>query len=274
MATNYRTSSQSTNNELQRSDNMSDKMTKTGSTDIVHDYGDDAGKGYEGQTNDDIIIPTVVVLQQMSPQVEGGDGVAGQLYNTVTEESYDEILAVPAFTKREFVEFVPRTEGGGFRGVHEPDSPVVKAAIKASTEFGKYKTPEGNELVETYSVFWSQVDASGEPIGMFTMPFTSMKIKVYKKWNTRVRSFQIPSSSGRISPPLFANCVKLTTSKEKNNKGTFHNPVLTPANGTLKESLVAPNSAAFVAAKQLGELVKSGVATAARTDNDEEEVPF
>lgn len=257
-----------------------ENLVKTQDTALAnYDYGQDAGAGFEGQDAADITIPFLAVLQSNSPQVADGDATAGQLYNTVTEETFDEVTIVPAFTERVFVEFVPREQGGGFKGVHAPNSAVVRAAIDGCKEFGKYNTPDGNQLVETFTVYGVQLDDSDEVIGMITMGFTSMKIKVYKKWNTRVRSFQLNVGGRRVSPPLYAHKVVVSTDKQKNSKGTFFNVALSPAGGKLGvpgASLLSPDSSAFQAAKDCGDLVKKGIAKAGHVadDTSDEEVPF
>ena len=57
-------------------------------------FGDDA-KGFENMTQDDLALPFVRILGQLSPQVTDGDAKyidgakPGMIYNTVTSELYD-----------------------------------------------------------------------------------------------------------------------------------------------------------------------------------------
>ena len=133
------------------------------------------------------------------------------LYNTVTEELYkgsEGFEFVPVATQHVYVEWVPREQGGGFVGIHQIEDDVVKAAKDSSTEFGKYFTAEGNTLTETFYVYGVMLDEDGNEM-VVVIPFTSTKISVYKKWNTRIAAFQINGKR----PPLFAHRVKVTTSK-------------------------------------------------------------
>lgn len=243
----------------------------------VYDYGDDAGSGFEGQTPDHLAIPFIAVLQKGSPQVENDSppgAKSGNLFNTVTEELYDEVFFVPAYKEHVFVEWVPRTKGGGFVDVHLPSSDVVKDAKKAArdanADFGKYVSPDGNDLVETFYVYGALTDEKAEPNGEFAvLAFSSTKIKKYKKWNTAISACQVPAPGGRKQrPPLFAHHVKLTTVREENPKGSFHNFTLGPAGvdeadrPSVKASLLRPGHPAMDAAKSLADMVKDGLARA------------
>lgn len=245
--------------------------TKNASTELAaYDYGEDLDRGFEGQTSADYSVPFVSVLQQMSPQVsdprDGGiEGAKpGMLINTVTGELWDGregLEFVPAMTQHVFVEWVPREKGGGMVGRHEVDSDVVRAARANSSEFGKLRTREGNDLIETFYVYG--VLCSGEqPAENVILAFTSTKIKIYKNFNTRVGFFMVQTPNGKRRPPLFSHLVKITTSKEKNNKGEFYNFVLNPARGDVATSLLAPNDPRYLAARQCKDMVDSGLAKA------------
>lgn len=233
----------------------------------VLDYGADTGVGFENQTRDDITIPFLTVLQALSPQITSmQDAKPGMLFNTVTEELFDGktgIILVPATTRHVYVEWVPREKGGGFFGVHEVNSDVVKQARANSKEFNKLTTPSGNQLTETFYLYAVVLDKNDEPLNPVTLAFTSTKISVYKRWNTKVNMFTIKSPSGaKIRPPLFAHKVRVTAVKEKNNKGEFYNFDLQPANGGVADSLLPPGHPALEAAKEFRQLVESGAARA------------
>lgn len=239
----------------------------------VIDYGTDAGAGFENQTKADISIPFLGVLQPMSPQITSmNDAKPGMLFNTVTEELTDGKVGrvlVPATTRHVFVEWVPREKGGGFVASHEVGSEVVKRALAESKDFGKYTTPNGNQLTETFYLYGMLLDSDLQPVEMATLAFTSTKITPYKRWNTKVNMFTVKTPSGaKVRPPLFAHLVKVTTTKEKNNKGEFFNFDLSPANGSVAESLLPPGHPALEAAKELRQMVDQGLAKAAYETQD------
>ena len=71
-------------------------------------FGDDA-KGFDNMTQDDLALPFVRILGQLSPQVTAGDSKymenakPGMIYNTVTSELYDGktgIKVIPCYYKK------------------------------------------------------------------------------------------------------------------------------------------------------------------------------
>lgn len=227
------------------------ELARKGTTALAvgYDYGDQAGIGFDNQTSDDMSIPFLGVLQAISPEVAGEPGqrikgaTSGMMINTVTKELYDGdagVIVQPCDTSHVYVEWKPRNQGGGFVGQHATDSDIVKKAIAESKEYGKYKTPTGNDLIETFYIaalmhrsadVSEQATLGPEPI---LIAFTSTKIRAYKNIMTRLRTF-----AGR--PPLFAHRLRFTTVTEKNNKGVFSNYAIAPlVDGDVAKSLIPP----------------------------------
>lgn len=249
----------------------------------VADYGDYAGKGFENQDSADVGISFLNILQALSPQVQP-DGIpgakAGMIFNTVTEELIDGeegVLLVPVSTLRSYVEWRPREAGGGYRGQHRPEDPVVIQALKESTKFGKYqvkrkvKDDKGNEveevndLVETFYVWCLIVDET-DKLGYVCLSLSSTKIKPYKKWMGKVHQLLTPTADGRkINPPLFAHCIRLKTKMERNAKNQpYFNFAIEPANNAgattaMLDSLLSPSDVRFTEAVKFAELVEKGL---------------
>ena len=239
---------------------------------VVFDYADYDGQGFENQTADDLATPFLGILQALSPQVEDVDqgGIegakAGMIFNTVTDELHEGktgVLFVPAMTQHVFVEWVPRDAGGGFVAVHEPTSELVAQAKAEADDFGKYRIGE-NDLVETFYVYGVACGESpDDPTELAVLAFTSTKIKVYKRWNTKLSMFMVKTDDGRkIKPPMFAHLTRMTSVADKNNKGKFFNVSLQPANTTVRDSLLSPNDPRFEAAVACKDMVDKGVARA------------
>ena len=97
-------------------------------------FGDDA-KGFDNMTQDDLALPFVRILGQLSPQVTMGDAKyiesakPGMIYNTVTSELYDGkkgIKVIPCYYKKDYPEWSDRGDGPGAPvAVHMPNSPVI-----------------------------------------------------------------------------------------------------------------------------------------------------
>jgi hypothetical protein len=230
------------------------------------DYGEDEGGGYEGQTTEEIQIPFLALLQALSPQVTEGDMKAGQLFNTVTEESYgDSVLFVPSRREIAFVEWVPRDKGGGFVGRHEIGSEVVIAAkAAAGTRFRKLKHPDnGNDLMETIYLYGVLILDEGSRLEPVCVAFSSTKISEYRKYNTKVSMFTILREDGsKIKPPRWGYLFKVGVRSQKNAKGTFFNFDFVPAEGSVKASLLRPEDPRYLAGKDLADMVSSGMAKA------------
>jgi len=241
---------------------------------LASDYGEYAGVGYEGTTQDDYSLPFVNVLQALSPQVSGESAIdgakAGQLFNTVTEEIFEGKVGfrfVIGYREQCFTEWVPRDSGGGFAGRHEMGSEIVTRA-KANVDPkdpNKLKAQNGNDLIQTAYLYGIIVHDDGR-LEAAVLSFTSTKLKVYRHLMTKLNQFtiEVPTEKGprKIVPPIFAYELRVTTTGEKNNKGSFFNYKIGPSGEDLRQSLIAKSDERFQAAKKLREMVESGTAQA------------
>lgn len=237
-----------------------------------YDYGEMAHEGFEDTKLTDLSIPFINVMQSISPEVEDQTipGVkAGDLVNSVTKEIIQQPLVVIPLEKEEiWVEWVPRAKGGGLVDRHLPDSEIVKNAIKANggsrlppkDAEGKrvnFKTPKGNELIETHYVYALIMNPEGDSIeGYCVLSFSSSKIKAHKDWMTALYT-----QKGR--PPIFANRAKISTSKVKNEQGTFYIYAISPFADTWRESLIPPNADGMkllTEAKDFRQMIQDGLA--------------
>ena len=239
------------------------------------DYGEYSHAGFEGTTINDLSIPFINVLQSNSPEVEDQliEGCkAGDLINSVTKEILKQpLVVIPVFKEAAVVEWVPRTKGGGLVDRHELDSQVYKDAIAKNggsrippkDADGKripFKSEAGNDLVETYYVYCLILDAeSMQTEGYCVLSFSSTKIKVHKDWMTAMYT-----QKGR--PPIFANRCKISTTKQKNDSGTYFNYKIGPMAETWKESLINPGTEEGMSllkeAKDFGDMIEQGLARA------------
>lgn len=234
------------------------------------DYGQDAGAGFEGTKGSDLSVPFLGILQPLSPQVEGNDpegAASGMLFNTVTRELLDGekgVIVLPCHKEGPiWVEWVPRTKGGGFVGLHDPESEAVKNGeqiLNQDTGKPTRRLRHGeNELIETYYIYGLLLDEEGLATqGFAVISFTSTKIKPYRDWVTAMYTLK-----GR--PPMFANRARLRTVKQKNDSGTFYNFRVDPFEKTWAASLINPATqpALLTEAKEFRDMVISGMARAA-----------
>lgn len=253
----------------------------------TYDYGDSTG--FEQTTGADLTVPFVSVLQALSPAVtdEEPEGARpGMLINSVTRELYDAdkgIVFQPAYYETTYVEWIPREDGGGRVGNHDKESDVVRDAIADNdgNRFGRLKVGE-NDLIETTYCYGNILEDDGdEVLGFACLTFTSTKLKVWKNFHTAMFTLK-----GR--PPIFANRVRVSSKKEKNDHGTFFNFKVEPFNTTFRDSLIPPSSPMLAEGAELHRMVKEGLAVvnydathadAAKADPDapvldDDEIPF
>ncbi|MCK5131683.1 MAG: hypothetical protein KAR40_05970 [Candidatus Sabulitectum sp.] len=210
------------------------------------DFGEMKGAGFENQTQADVAIPFLGMLQQLSPQlkkkneasyIEGAE--AGDLINSVTNELIPRpATIVPCTTDHLFVEWVPRESGGGFVDIHTLDSEVVKEAKAKSQGFNDLKTVDGNDLVETFYIYALLLDSpdATEATTPIVIGFTSTKIKVYKRIMTALRTL-------KGEPPIFAFRLSINTVEEVNSaKQEYQNFTLNFVHGSAMTSINTPGS--------------------------------
>lgn len=241
------------------------------------DYGDMSHEGFEGTSIKDLSIPFINVLQSLSPEVTEqtvAGAKPGDLLNSVTKEILKQpLIVIPIEKEESWVEWVPRTKGGGLVGRHDPNSDIVLDVIKKNggsrippkDSEGKriaFKSPGGNDLIETHYVYCLIMNDDGTTIdGYCVLSFSSAKIKAYKDWMT-----SLYTQKGR--PPIFANRAKISTVKQKNDSGTFFIYGVAPLNDTWRESLIPPDAEGMALLKEAQEFRKMIHEGLARPDYD------
>lgn len=235
--------------------------------------GDDAA-GFEGMTQEDFNIPFLVILQKGSKQVDEDSGQAipgakaGMFFNSVTQELYDGkkgLVFIPCHRDHQFVEWVPRNDGGGFVATHKPEDPRVVALRQEQGKFGKLEmeTDEGlHDLVETFYVFGLLVkeDGSHEYV---VLSFSSTQIKAYKNWMTTARAQTRMDGNRRITVPLFGHRYRLTTIPQDNKKGSWQGWRIMFDGSSALDARLDENSELYQAGKAFRDLAVSGVVKAA-----------
>jgi hypothetical protein len=98
------------------------------------DWMDNTGRGSEEVGFDDLTIPRLDVIQDLSPQhkktkpeyIEGAE--PGILFNTVTGTLYgSSVHFIPVYFRKEWVIWKDINSGGGFRGAHATQQEAVNA---------------------------------------------------------------------------------------------------------------------------------------------------
>ena len=197
-------------------------------------FGNDLSKGFENMTQDDLALPFVRILGQLSPQVTQGDAKyiedakPGMIYNTVTNDLFDGkkgIKVIPCYYKKDYPEWSDRGDGPGAPvAVHLPNSPVIATGKRDGS---KIRLPNGNYLEETASYYVML----GTKSGAFTPALITMKstqLNVSKKWNSMMKTIQIADGKGGFAiPPMHGVVYNLASTLQKNDKGSWYGWVVT-----------------------------------------------
>jgi len=192
-----------------------------------------SGLGFAETTTQDMSIPFLRILGAQSPQVDEADGAyvegakGGMLYNTVTNtvtSGKEGLLVVPCYYNRRYVEWKPRTEGGGYVGNYMPDDPIV-ATVTRNELNNEEVLPNGNLLTNTAQHFVMLVSDDSYSRCLITM--SSTQLKKSRRWLSQMNAMTAMGKNGPYTLPMMSQMYRLTTVPEQNDKGKWHGWVIT-----------------------------------------------
>ena len=183
----------------------------------------DANMGAQNISQEDLALPFLKILGQLSPEVNKRDGKyvegaePGKIINTVTNQLYDTIHVIPCHYKRQYIEWQDRgTSSGAPVAIHEADSDIVSQTTRGKDY--KDRLPNGNYLDNTASHFVLIVSDSPETA---LISMKSTQLKVSRKWNSMMMGIKMQGKNGLFTPPTYSHIYKLSTVQMSNDKGTW-----------------------------------------------------
>jgi len=184
----------------------------------------DANQGTQNISQEDLALPFLKILGQLSPEVNKRDGKyvegaePGKIINTVTNALYDTINVIPVFYKRQYIEWQDRgTSGSGAPvAIHDADSDIVNQTTRGKDY--KDRLPNGNYLDNTASHFVLTV---GDNPSTALISMKSTQLKVSRKWNSMMMGIKMQGKNGLFTPPTYSHIYKLSTTQMSNDKGTW-----------------------------------------------------
>ncbi len=251
---------------------MTKKETEQALSQVEDVFEESAGLGYEETDQDTYALPMMSILQKGSPQVDEALGnpvpgaKAGMFWDNIQEECFPGdpgLTVIPVHFRRSVIEWIPRTDGGGFVGEMTPEQAeqILGKAITARDirdDKNRIVVPEtGHELVDTRS-HYLLVERDGEFLPVL-VSMTSTQLKKSRRWMTAMGQItRQRKNKTRYRPPMFSNVYQLTTVPEKNDQGSWFGFKIT-RKGFVDE-LYTPEVAleALEAAKAFREMLKSG----------------
>lgn len=157
----------------------------------------DSGRGQENVGLEDITIPRLDVLQDLSPQrkkndpayIEGAE--EGMLFNTVTGELYGtEVYFIPCYYKKEWLIWKLQGAGGGFNGAFNTED-EAKAEFASQGFYEEMYEDKGQkicayEIVDTANHFGLVFDKA-DNVKEICVSMSKSKMKVNRSFNTLVK---------------------------------------------------------------------------------------
>ena len=202
---------------------MNDVTTKKEGALATNLFEADAAQGAQNISQEDLALPFLKILGQLSPEVNKRDGKyvegaePGKIINTVTNELYDTLNVVPCHYKRQYIEWQDRgTSTGAPVAMHEADSDIVSQTTRGKDY--KDRLPNGNYLDNTASHF---VLTLGENPQTALISMKSTQLKVSRKWNSMMMGIKMQGKNGLFTPPTYSHIYKLSTVQMSNDKGTW-----------------------------------------------------
>ena len=183
----------------------------------------DANQGAQNISQEDLALPFLKVLGQLSPEVNERDAKyvkgakPGKIINTVTNQLFDTLQVVPVFYKRQYIEWQDRgTSTGAPVAIHEASSDIISQTTRGKDY--KDRLPNGNYLDNTAQHF---VLALGKTPQTALISMKGTQLKVSRKWNSMMMGIKMQGKNGLFTPPTYSHIYNLKTVQMSNDKGTW-----------------------------------------------------
>ena len=183
----------------------------------------DANQGAQNISQEDLALPFLKILGQLSPEVNKRDGKyvegaePGKIINTVTNELYDSIDVVPCHYKRQYIEWQDRGQSTGAPvAIHDADSDIISQTVRGKDY--KDRLLNGNYLDNTANHF-VLVLSKNPATALISMKSTQLKVS--RKWNSMMMGLKMQGKNGLFTPPTYSHIYNLKTVQMSNDKGTW-----------------------------------------------------
>jgi hypothetical protein len=186
----------------------------------------DAGKGLGKLTQEDLALPFLKIIGQLSPEVNKRDGKyvegsePGMIFNSVSGELYDGtkgISVIPCLYKLEYIEWKDRGEGSGAPVAIHSSASDIMSKTKMDANF-KDRLPNGNYIEKTANHF-VVITQPTTTTALISMKSTQLKIS--RKWNSMMAGIKMKGKNGMFTPASFSHTYQLRTFQQSNDKGTW-----------------------------------------------------
>lgn len=241
--------------------------------DMQDEFAEYAGAG-TSQDAADNLIPFLAILQDMSPQTKKRDAAyvegaePGMIFQTASGAVYSGeqgILFQPVFFQKLWVEWVPRAKGGGFVKAHL-DLPSNAVLTEYKGDDGQdregYRTPEGNDVIETRYFYGHVLDEEGEIVEPAVIGMSSTGHTAGRQWMVLQNNHKVRGREGQmLIAPSWSCAYRLRTMTKSNAQGEWF--VWKITDHAFGDSPWIPEKAVRDAGRKMHESIKSGAKQAA-----------
>jgi len=186
----------------------------------------DAGAGSQNITQEDLALPFLKVLGQLSPEINKQNAKfingaePGMIVNSVTKELHDGkkgIDVIPVHYERHYVEWQDRGQSGNAPvAIHKADSDILSTTTRDKS--WKDRLPNGNYLENTANHF---VILLGKTPSTALISMKATQLKISRKWNSFMMGLKLQGKNGLFTPPTYSHIYNLKTVQMSNDKGTW-----------------------------------------------------
>lgn len=257
-------------------------MEKEKSTDVVKKekggalaasiFEQDAAAGLSNVGHEDLALPFLKILGQLSPETNKRDGKyvegaePGMIYNSVTGELFDGekgIKVIPCHYKLEYIEWQDRGTGPSAPVNIYPSSSDILSKTTRGADY-KDRLPSGNYVEKTASHFI--IIAENNP-STALIAMKSTQLKISRKWNSMMQSIKLKGKNGLFTPASFSHIYNLRSVQQSNDKGTWFGWDVSKV-GMVEDASLYQQAKKFYESVSKGDVeVKHGAETSAKTED-------
>ena len=228
----------------------------------------DANQGAQNIKQEDLALPFLKVLGQLSPEVNKQDAkyvegaTPGMILNTVTNQLYNGkqgIEVLPVFYKRQYIEWQERGAGKGAPvHIYNAGDDIPKTTRDKAN---KDRLANGNYLENTANHY---IVVLGKSPTTALLSMKATQLKTSKKWNSMMLGIKMQGKNGLFTPPTYSHIYNLKTVQMSNDKGTWFGwdvskvgPVTDKGVYAIAKNFAEKNSKGLVKVKHGSEETKS-----------------
>lgn len=197
------------------------------------------GAGNENVSSDDMTIPRLDVIQQLSPQLDPSNAKyiegakLGHIFNSLTGDLYNHCFVINLHFDTKWQVFKKRKFGGGFEGSFNTEYEAQAYLDAQGLPRDQY------DISETAIHKCLLLDDQGNPDQPVLIYMSGSKMKVSKEWNSAIR-LKDPRAD------RFASVWTLSSVGEKNRQGQPYQNFKVDFAGWASEDLYAAAKSAYM----------------------------